>query len=153
MPSIFFLIFSLLSFLLFSAPVWAEYEVLEVALAHSIQDRQPFEPTTPAVFCEKDKNEQSAIPVVDSSVTEKIFFWTRIASTEDGSIRHAWHQQIDESWEPIAEVDLTIRPSSSYRMWSSKSLLPNLHIGEWMIVVSPSDQPEQILCITRFSIK
>ena len=143
----------IMSFILYAVPVWAEYEVLEVTLARSVQDRHPVESITPPAHCEKDKNGQGSIPVIDSSVTEQVFFWTRIASTEDGTIRHVWHQQIDESWEPIAEVDLTIRPSSSYRMWSSKSLLPNLHIGEWMIVVSPSDQPEQILCITRFSIK
>lgn len=147
------LIFSIMSFLLYSAPVWAEYDVLEVALAHSIQDRQPFQPTTPAAFCEKDKSEQSAIPVIDSSDTEKIFFWTRIAATTEGTIRHAWHQQRDDGWGMIAEVDLSIKPSSGYRIWSSKTLRPDLHIGEWMIVVSPSDQPEQILCITRFSIK
>ena len=146
---IFFLIVSLFH----SAPAWADYEMLDVALAPSVQNREPIESFSPSAHCEKDKNGKTAIPTIDSSETNQVFFWTRLSSSTDGKIRHAWHLQKDEGWQVIAEVDLSIRASSSYRMWSSKTLRPDLHIGEWMIVVSPADQPEQILCISRFSIQ
>ena len=146
----------LLVSLLHSSLAWADYEMLDVALAPSVQNREPVEAFSPSAHCEKDKNGKTgktAIPTIDSSETDKVFFWTRLSSATEGKIRHAWHLQKDEGWEVIAEVDLSIRTSSSYRMWSSKTLRPDLHIGEWMIVVSPADQPERILCITRFSIQ
>ena len=146
-------IFFLMAFLLPSSFAWADYEMLDVALAPSVQNREPIESFSPSAHCEKDKNGKTAIPTIDSSVTDKVFFWSRLSSSTEGKIRHAWHLQKDEGWEVIAKVDLRIRASSSYRMWSSKTLRPDLHIGEWMIVVSPADQPEQILCITRFSIQ
>ena len=145
--------FILLIFIFHSAPARADYEMLDVALAPSVQNREPIESFSPSAHCEKDKNGKTAIPTIDSSVTDQVFFWTRLSSSTEGKIRHAWHLQTDEGWEVIAKVDLRIRASSSYRMWSSKTLRPDLHIGEWMIVVSPADQPEQILCITRFSIQ
>ena len=153
LPTSLTLIITLICILFLSTPALADYEMLEVALASSIQNREPIEPFSPSAHCEKDKDGKTAIPTIDSSETDRVFFWTRLSSSTAGKIRHTWHLQKDEGWQVIAEVDLSIRASSSYRMWSSKSLRPDLHIGEWMIVVSPTVQPERILCITRFSIQ
>ena len=132
---------------------WAAQDVVAVALAPSIEDRQPVNPFTPPAHCEKDKNGQDSVPVVDVSVMEKIFFWTRISSTTSGSIRHSWHQEIKGRWHNLSEVDLPISRSGGYRTWSSKTILPGNHVGNWMVVVAPSDDPEHILCISRFMVK
>lgn len=129
------------------------FEVLEVALAHAVQDREPVDPFSPPAHCEKDGNGSGSVPVIDASITDQVVFWTKIASSSDGTIRHVWHHEVEGHWATATEVDLSIRPSPGYRMWSSKSLFPELHVGEWMIVVSPADDPNLILCITRFQVQ
>ena len=136
-----------------SAPAWADQEVLDVALAPAIQNRQPVNPFTPPARCEKDNNTQSAVPVLDVSVTEKVYFWTRLSSSTKGRIRHSWHQEVNGQWKNLSNVELRIRPSASFRTWSFKTLLPRHHVGNWMIVVAPSDNPTHILCISRFIVK
>ena len=147
-----FLVF-LTSTFLNPSPVLAEFEVLDVALAVSVKDREPTDRFSPSAYCEKDKNGQPAIPVIDSSIVQQVYFWTRVASTVQGTVRHTWHQQMDTGWEMIADVDLSIFPSSGYRMWSSKKIDSAYHLGEWMIVVSSSSDPAQVLCITRFTVQ
>ncbi|MCA9471530.1 MAG: DUF2914 domain-containing protein [Nitrospirales bacterium] len=132
---------------------WADFEVLDISLAGVIQDRQPIDPVSPPAFCEKDKNGKGELPVIDTAVHPKIFFWMRIASSSAGTIRHTWLQHVDNTWVQISQVNLSIRPSSGYRMWSSKDFRRGDPIGDWMIVVASSADPDQILCITRFSVK
>ena len=132
---------------------WAEFEILDVALAESVQNREPVNAFSPPAYCEKDKNGQPAIPTVNSAQVQQIYFWTRIASTEPDMVRYTWHHQTETGWENMAEVDLRITPSAGYRLWSSKNILPSHHRGQWMIVVSPSSDPNQVLCIARFKIE
>lgn len=135
-------------------PAWADQEVLAVALAPAIENREPVTPFLPSAHCEKDKNSQGAVPVINASVTEKVYFWTRISSPKKGgTIRHSWHQEVKGRWHNLSEVDLKISPSFSYRTWSSKTILPQGHAGNWMIVVAPSDDPDHILCISRFTVE
>ncbi len=133
--------------------VWASYEVLDISLSPSIKDRVPINPVSPKAYCEKDKNGKADLPVIKTPRMDKIFFWTRIASTTKGTIRHTWHHYSEDGWKTISKVDLSIRPSSGYRMWSSKTLRTDREIGDWMIVVSPSNNLKHILCITRFSVQ
>ena len=130
-----------------------DFIVEKVVLSKEVDNREPKGIFTPPAYCEKDKNGQAAIPVVQASQTSQVVFWTKIEATTTGKIRHSWHHQTDGAWTKISEVNIPIRPSSGYRMWSKKSLHPDFHTGEWMIVVSPSNQPEKILCITRFTVK
>ena len=146
-------IFLIVSSIFTSTLVWADQDVLGVALAPAIQDRQPVNPFSPPAHCEKDKNGQDSVPIVDVSVMEKIYFWTRISSSTSGTIRHSWHQEIKGRWHNLSEVDLPISPSGSYRTWSSKTILPGIHVGNWMVVVAPSDNPDHILCISRFMVE
>ncbi|MEX2494332.1 MAG: DUF2914 domain-containing protein [Nitrospirales bacterium] len=136
-------------------PVHAESDFLveKVVLAKTVSNRNPESIFLPPAYCEKDKNGQAAIPIVKTSHTSRVVLWTKVAATTSGKLRHSWHHQIDGTWIKISEVNLSIRPSSGYRMWSLKSLKPEIHAGEWMVVVSPSNQPEKILCITRFTVK
>ena len=140
-------------FLLTTVHAESAFHVEKVVISKDIADRNPEGIFLPPAYCEKDKNGQAAIPIVKTSETSKVMFWTRVAATTPGKLRHSWHQQIDGTWTKISEVNLSIRPSSGYRTWSVKSLKPVIHTGEWMIVVAPSHTPEDILCITRFTVE
>lgn len=141
--------------LLFLTPVQAEsdFHVEKVVLSKDVNNRNPEGIFSPPAYCEKDKNGQAAIPVVKTSQTSLVMLWTKVAATTKGTLRHSWHHQIEGTWTKVSEVNLSIRPSSGYRMWSLKSLKPEVHTGEWMVVVAPSNKPEEILCITRFTVK
>ena len=141
--------------MLFLTPVHAEsdFHVEKVVLSKDVANRNPEGIFSPPAYCEKDKNSQAAIPVVKTSQTSLVMLWTKVAATTKGTLRHSWHHQIEGTWTKVSEVNLSIRPSSGYRMWSLKSLKPEVHTGEWMVVVAPSNKPEEILCITRFTVK
>ena len=136
-------------------PALAEsyFRIEAVALSKSITNRNPVGAFSPPAYCEKDKNGQAAIPVVEMSQTSTVTFWTKVAATTKGALRHSWHHQIAGTWTMVSEVHLSIRPSPGYRTWSKKSLKPALHRGEWMIVVAPAKEPERILCIARFTVQ
>ncbi|GJL57501.1 MAG: hypothetical protein NPIRA03_03580 [Nitrospirales bacterium] len=131
----------------------ADFVVKTVVLSKEVNKRDPQGKFLPPAYCEKDKNGHAAIPVVQTSQTSQVIFWTKIEATTTGMIRHSWHLKTDGTWTKISEVDIPIRPSPGYRMWSMKSLHPDLHTGEWMIVVAPSKEPNRILCIARFTVK
>jgi len=144
-----------LGIIILLTPAYAEsgFHVEKVAISKSVANRNPEGIFSPSAYCEKDKNGQGAIPIVKTSQTSKVVFWTKVSATTPGTLRHSWHHQIEGTWTKISEVNLSIRPSSGYRMWSLKSLKPGIHSGEWMIVVAPSTTPEEILCITRFTVQ
>ncbi len=141
--------------LMLSNPSHAEsaFLVEKVVLAKDVTNRNPEGIFSPPAYCEKDNNEQAAIPIVKTSQTSLVMFWTKVVATAEGTLRHSWHHQVNGTWTKVSEVNLAVRPSSGYRMWSLKSLKPTVHVGEWMVVVSPSHQPEKILCITRFTVQ
>ena len=147
--------FGIFGCMLFAASGYAEsaFQVEKVVIAKNVVNRNPEGQFSPPAYCEKDKNGQAAIPTVKTSQTSKVIFWTKVAATTNGKLRHSWHHQIEGTWTKVSEVNLAIRPSSGYRMWSLKSLKPGIHTGEWMIVVAPSVTPEEILCITRFTVQ
>ncbi len=138
-----------------STPVYAEsdFQVAKVSISKDVANRNPEGIFSPSAYCEKDKNGQAAIPIVKTSQTSTVVFWTKVVAARKGTLRHSWHHQIEGTWTKVSEVNLSIRPSSGYRMWSLKSLKPEIHTGEWMIVVAPSNTPEEILCITRFTVQ
>ncbi len=144
-----------LGLLVFLAPVYAEsdFHVEKVVISKNVANRNPEGIFSPSAYCEKDKNGQAAIPVVQTVQTSQVVFWTKVAAAKNGELRHSWHHQFEGTWTKVSEVNLSIRPSSGYRMWSLKSLKPEIHTGEWMVVVAPSNAPEEILCITRFTVR
>lgn len=129
------------------------FQVEKVVISKHVANRNPEGIFSPSAYCEKDKKGQAAIPIVKTSLTSKVFFWTKVAAATKGTLRHSWHHQIEGTWTKVSEVNLSIRPSPGYRMWSVKSLKPEIHTGEWMVVVAPSNTPEEILCITRFTVQ
>ena len=125
-------------------------QVLDIALTRNVQDREPLGQYKPTAFCEKDQARFGQIPTINLSIDHSVIFWNKIASTEAQTLRHAWHKKTEEGWTSVAQIDIKIAKSQSYRIWSSKDLRANLHQGEWMIVVSLAEDQKHILCISRF---
>lgn len=140
---------------LWMIPVWASSDLMvqKVILSQDIANRNPEKIFSPPAYCEKDKNGKAAIPVVHASQVSKVVMWTKVESTITGTIQHTWHHKVNDTWNTVSTVDLTIRPSSGFRTWSIHSLRPNQDQGEWMVVMAPSREPNKILCITRFSVE
>ncbi|HNP28226.1 MAG TPA: DUF2914 domain-containing protein [Nitrospirales bacterium] len=143
----------LLGLMITPALAQSDFFVKKVVLSEEVKNRTPEGIFKPPAYCEKDKNGQAAIPVVQTSQTSQVMFWTKVEATTKGKIRHSWHHKTDGKWTKISEVNIPIQPSPGYRMWSMKSLHPGIHTGEWMIVVAPSKEPDRILCIARFTVK
>ena len=135
------------------SPAWAGQELLAIALAPKIRSRQPVKPFTPPARCEKDQKGEDSIPLVEVSRNRKVHFWTRMASTSWVKIRHSWHHEIQGQWKLLSFVDLKVGRSGSYRTWSKRTMVPQRDAGHWMIVVAPSNNPNRILCISRFFVK
>ena len=131
----------------------SDFQIKEVAFSKDVTNRSPIGVFSPPAYCEKDKNGQTAIPIVKTSQASTVAFWTKVTAAVNGILRHSWHHKIDGVWTMVSEVNLSIRPSSGYRMWSLKSLKPEIHTGEWMVVVAPSNEPDKILCIARFTVQ
>ena len=131
---------------------WSAIDILDVELAHDIQDREPSIPYIPPAHCEKDKNRDAPLPRIHIS-DQQVVFWNRVEATDNVIIRHSWLKKSDEGWKPMAQVDLPVQKSSAFRIWSTKDLHPSFHRGEWMIVVSMGDDPKDVLCITRFIVE
>jgi len=148
--------FSCFIALLFCAlltPCWAETQLLDVTLARNIVNRAPVRPYSPIVFCEKDKNRDAPLPIINTARDRHVVFWNRVTSTTPKVVHHTWHKKTEVGWEPMAHVRLQVQESSSFRIWSTKEIHPTLHLGEWMIVVSLDDDPKAVLCIARFFVE
>lgn len=137
------------------SPAGANSDLLvqQVMLSREITDRNPEHLFSPPAYCEKDKNGKAAIPVVPAAQASQVVLWTKVESTVTGTIRHTWHHKVQDTWRTVSSVNLAIRPSSGFRTWSIHTIRPNQDLGEWMVVVAPSIEPDRILCITRFSVQ
>ncbi len=153
--NVFVTIALVMSMLMFTTPVHAQsdFQIKKVIIAKAVANRNPRGVFTPPAYCEKDKSGQAAIPIVKASETSRVFFWTKVSAARKGTLRHSWHHQIGGTWTKVSEVTLSIRPATGYRTWSLKSLKPEIHKGEWMVVVAPSNRPEEIICISRFTVQ
>ncbi|MDX1410676.1 MAG: DUF2914 domain-containing protein [Nitrospirales bacterium] len=132
---------------------WAGQELLAISLSPKVRNRQPVKPFSPPARCEKDQGGEDSIPIVQVPRTRKVYFWTRLASTSWVKVRHSWHHEINGQWEVQSFVDLKVGRSGSYRTWSRRTMAPQRDVGNWMIVVSLSHDPDHILCISRFVVK
>ena len=132
-----------------------ELTVLNVALAESVQNREPVGSVNPAVSCETKKKSTSkaATPVVDTAVNGQVYFWNTVQAPTDGKLRHTWLMKKNNEWQPMAKIDLRIGKSNSYRTWSSKKFDPSWHRGEWRIEVANADNTNEVLCESHFRVQ
>lgn len=135
------------------APSWGQTELLGVELAREIVKRAPVRPYSPVVFCEKDKDRNAPLPVINATSDRQVVFWNRVTAEIPTTFHHAWHKKTVDGWEPMANIRLKVEKSSSFRIWSTKEIHPTLHLGEWMIVVSLGNDPTEVLCIARFIVE
>ena len=146
-----FLVPAALFFIL--SPCWGQTKLFEVELSRNIVNRAPIHPYSPVVYCEKDKNRDAPLPIINTAIDHQVVFWNRVTSTTPKIFHHTWHKKTMDGWEPMAHVRLQVQKSSSYRIWSTKEIHPKLHLGEWMIVVSLDSDPKEVLCIARFIVE
>ncbi len=149
-PSLFLI---LATCVIVTSPSWGQTELFEVELARHIVDRTPMSPYTPIVYCEKDKNRDAPLPVINTTSDHQVVFWNRVTSATPQIFHHTWHKKTNDGWEPMAHIRLKVQKSSSFRIWSTKEIHPKLHLGEWMIVVSLDSEPKEVLCIARFIVE
>ena len=135
------------------SPSWGQTKLFEVELARNIVNRAPIHPYFPVVYCEKDKNQDAPLPIINTSLDHQVVFWNHVTSTSAKTFHHTWHKKTMDGWEPMAHIRLQVQKSSSFRIWSTKEIHPKLHIGEWMIVVSVDTDPQEVLCIARFVVE
>jgi len=127
-------------------------EIVEVVLARDVVDHEPEGVFEPPVFCEKSEDRQNMIPVVDSKNDTKICLWTKVISPVDETLLHTWYKDY-AGWIKMAEVTLKVQKSPGFRTWSSKKIIPGVHNGKWMVVISAASDPEEALCKVQFEIK
>ncbi|MBW2200446.1 MAG: DUF2914 domain-containing protein [Deltaproteobacteria bacterium] len=127
-------------------------EIVEVVLARDVVDHEPEGVFEPPVFCEKSEDRQNMIPVVDSKNDTKICLWTKVISPVDETLLHTWYKDY-AGWIKMAEVTLKVQKSPGFRTWSSKKIIPGVHNGKWMVVISAASDPEEALCKVHFEIK
>ena len=130
-----------------------EMTLVGVALARDVKDREPVATVNPAISCETTDSSPEALPVVDSTTNGRVFFWNTVQSNGDSTLRHIWKMKRNQHWEPMAEIDLRIAQSQSYRTWSSKKFDRKHHLGEWRIEVANADQPDLVICHSSFRVK
>ncbi len=131
----------------------AEVMVEDVSLSEDVQNREPVGKVSPGVACENGGNGHAAVPVVDTSMTTRVYFWNRVKTDGTGTLRHTWYMNQDQGWRETAEIDLNYSPSPGYRTWSSKQLDPSMHTGEWKVEITTIDDPEKVLCSARFKVE
>ena len=93
------------------------------------------------------------VPVIDTSMTNRIYFWNRVKTDDRGTLRHTWYMNRDQGWRETAEIDLNYSPSPGYRTWSSKQFDASMHTGEWKVEVTTIDNPDRVLCTARFNVE
>ena len=142
-----------LAILMVESPSWGEPQLLEISLARNIKNLLPVRPHSPVVSCEKDRNHEIDLPIINSEKDDQVVFWNRIMAKSPVTFHHTWHKKTADGWKRMAHVSLKVRESSSFRTWSKKTIRPRLHIGEWMIVVSADNDLQDVLCIVRFIVK
>lgn len=142
---------SLLSFLILPNPfdVSGEQRLVELMFAPDVINRGPVEPFQPGGYCEKESGIAAPAPVIDSTTERRVSFWNQFESTATGVVRHTWFKDDVQQ----AEVELEVGASPRWRTWSSKRILPQVHAGDWKVVVSTTGDPPESLCVAPFVVK
>ena len=141
-----------LAILLVPLSSWGESELLEITLARNIENRNPVQPHLPMVSCEKHRNHDAHLPIINAATDNQVAFWNRVTTKSPITFHHTWHKKTSGKWKSIARVSLKVKKSSSFRTWSSKTISPRLHNGEWMIVVSTDNDLQDVLCLSLIHI-
>ncbi len=118
--------------------------------ARDVVLREPIDPFQPGAHCESAAEPTGPIPVIDSQVETKVFFWSLFTNATDGVLRHSW---VKDGVERYGE-NIKIGESGWWRSWSGKNIVPKEDAGKWKIVVSTvGGQTDEILCVVHFLVE
>ena len=139
------------------ALLWANVagaaEVVDVALAASISEREPVGAFAPAAACETSTPPVHRVPVVDSQAHPDVYVWTKIAASQSREIHHRYYMETEDGFTVAANVVLSVDPAEGYRTWSSKAISPAsvMHQGMWKVDVVEIGDADRVLCTVYFS--
>ena len=140
------------------ALLWANIagaaEVVDVALAANVSEREPVAAFAPAAECHASTPPVYRVPVVDSQAFHDVYLWTRIAAGQPAEIHHRYHKASDSGYTMTTEVVLAVEAGTGYRTWSAKSILraPD-HKGMWRADVVEAADTERLLCSVYFNVE
>ena len=141
------------------ALLWANIagaaEVIDVALAANVSDREPVGAFAPAAECQTSTPLAYRIPVVDSQAYHGVYVWTKIAASQPREIHHRYYMETDEGFTVAANIVLSVEPAAGYRTWSAKSISPQVptHQGMWKVDVVEIGDADRVLCTVYFSVE
>lgn len=134
--------------MMIAMPVFSATEIREAVLSEGINERNPFEPLSGTQICGNENNPAS----VNSAYVNKIYLWNRVNNDEQKQLIHSWQKKVAGSWNEEANINLNIGVSFGWRTWSSKNIDPHFHKGDWRVVITTEEEPENVLCVVNFSV-
>lgn len=135
--------------------VAAAAEVVDVALAAGVSEREPVGAFTPPATCQTSTPPAYRVPVVDSQAYQGVYVWTKIAASQAREIHHRYYAETEEGFTVVANVVLSVDPADGYRTWSAKSISPRslLHQGTWKVDVVETGDADRVLCTIYFNVE
>jgi hypothetical protein len=141
------------------ALLWANIagaaEVVDVALAASVSEREPVGVFTPAATCQTSAPSASRVPLVDPQAYHGVYVWTKIAASQASEIHHRYYMETGDGFTVAANVVLSVDPAEGYRTWSSKSISPRslMHQGMWKVDIVEVGDADRVLCSIYFNVE
>ena len=149
---------SILLLLCVSAGARAAVEVLEVALAAGVVEREPERQFSPQVQC--DEWGQARSPRIDPTQHPALVLWTRIKAATPLVLVHTYYQAVaqetqETGWQETLTVTLPVSMSPGWRTWSQKTLAwdgGRMLRGTLKVEVIASAVPDTVLCTVHFFV-
>ena len=130
-------------------------EVVDVALAASVSEREPVGAFAPAAECQADTPPANRVPVVDSQAYHGVYVWTKIAASQPREIHHRYYMDTEEGFSVAANIVLSVEPATGYRTWSAKSISrwASMHQGMWKVEIVEMGDADRVLCSIYFNVE
>ena len=129
-------------------------EVVDVALAASVSEREPVGAFTPAAACQTNTPPAYRVPIVDSQAFHGVYVWTKIAASESREIHHRYYMETGDGFTVAANVVLSVESAEGYRTWSAKTISrSSMHRGMWKVDIVEVGDADQVLCTIYFSVE
>ncbi|MDH3601638.1 MAG: hypothetical protein OEU26_18665 [Candidatus Tectomicrobia bacterium] len=136
----------------------AVVEVLEVALAASVVEREPDRKFSPPGHCSESGTDRP--PRIDPTQHPSIVLWTRVKAATPLVLAHTYYRAFPQetqetAWQGARTVTLPVSISPSWRTWSQKTLAwdtGHMLRGTLKVEVTASAVPDAVLCTVYFFV-
>lgn len=133
-------------------------EVLEVALAAGVAEREPSRKASPPGQCREWGKAQT--PRIDPVRHPAIVLWTRLQSAAPLDLVHTYYRAAASEghevvWQEVTAVTLPIGRSPGWRTWSQKTLAWDAErrlTGTWKVAITLAAVPDTVLCTVEFFV-